>query len=278
MTVQDRPHIGHFLPFLSVETVRRWLEYRDYRVMLEKHPEIDNLYAERGNAHRRLGMALNKKGEDPRKSYERSILDYDEFIKRRPKNVGIINYRGLVHRLWADAMKAKGEDSRETYKRAIRDFTIALDIKPNERVMLLNRGIARILLGRAIVDLGESPIEVFAKSLEDFVEALKKNPREVMALYHRCEVLREWGRYLVGKTGAADAVALAKFQDALAIVEELVKLTPKHWLPFRQKGLILEDLKRFDEAYDALLRAVELSPKPSDLLLKDVERVKGKRK
>jgi serine/threonine protein kinase len=250
----------------------------DYDFSIEKHPKVDNLYAERGNAHRRLGMALNKKGEDPRKTYERSILDYDEFIKRRPTNVGIINYRGLVHRLLADAMKAKGEDSRETYKLAIRDFTIALDLKPNERVMLLNRGIARILLGRAIVDLGESPTQVFPKSLKDFDQALRKNPRETMALYHRSEVLREWGRYLGRKNDATDPVALAKFKDALAAIDELVKLTPRHWLPFRQKGLILEDLGRFDEAYDALLRAVEFSKKPTSLLLKDVERVKGKRK
>lgn len=43
MTVQDRPHIGHFLPFLSVETVRRWLEYRGYRVThVQNFTDIDD--------------------------------------------------------------------------------------------------------------------------------------------------------------------------------------------------------------------------------------------
>jgi cysteinyl-tRNA synthetase len=27
MTVQDKPHIGHFLPFLTADVVRRFLEY-----------------------------------------------------------------------------------------------------------------------------------------------------------------------------------------------------------------------------------------------------------
>jgi cysteinyl-tRNA synthetase len=50
MTVQDRPHIGHFLPFLTAETVRRWLEYRGYRVThVQNFTDIDDKIIDRAN-------------------------------------------------------------------------------------------------------------------------------------------------------------------------------------------------------------------------------------
>jgi cysteinyl-tRNA synthetase len=50
MTVQDRPHIGHFLPFLTAETIRRWLEYRGYRVThVQNFTDIDDKIIARAN-------------------------------------------------------------------------------------------------------------------------------------------------------------------------------------------------------------------------------------
>jgi cysteinyl-tRNA synthetase len=43
MTVQDRPHIGHFLPFLAADIVRRTLEARGYRVVhVQNFTDIDD--------------------------------------------------------------------------------------------------------------------------------------------------------------------------------------------------------------------------------------------
>lgn len=43
MTVQDRPHIGHFLPFLTADVVRRYLEYRGYRVVhVQNFTDVDD--------------------------------------------------------------------------------------------------------------------------------------------------------------------------------------------------------------------------------------------
>jgi cysteinyl-tRNA synthetase len=43
MTVQDRPHIGHFLPFLTADVVRRYLEYRGYHVLhVQNFTDVDD--------------------------------------------------------------------------------------------------------------------------------------------------------------------------------------------------------------------------------------------
>src|SRR5881628_2180422 len=43
MTVQDRPHIGHFLPFLTADVVRRYLEFKGYRVLhVQNFTDVDD--------------------------------------------------------------------------------------------------------------------------------------------------------------------------------------------------------------------------------------------
>jgi cysteinyl-tRNA synthetase len=43
MTVQDKPHIGHFLPFLTADIVRRYLEHRGFRVVhVQNFTDVDD--------------------------------------------------------------------------------------------------------------------------------------------------------------------------------------------------------------------------------------------
>ena len=43
MTVQDRPHIGHFLPFLTADIVRRYLEHRGFDVIhVQNFTDVDD--------------------------------------------------------------------------------------------------------------------------------------------------------------------------------------------------------------------------------------------
>jgi cysteinyl-tRNA synthetase len=43
MTVQDKPHIGHFLPFLTADVVRRYLEHKGYRVVhVQNFTDVDD--------------------------------------------------------------------------------------------------------------------------------------------------------------------------------------------------------------------------------------------
>ena len=50
MTVQDKPHIGHFLPFLTADVVRRYLEHKSYEVThVQNFTDVDDKIIARAN-------------------------------------------------------------------------------------------------------------------------------------------------------------------------------------------------------------------------------------
>ena len=68
MTVQDRPHIGHFLPFLTADVVRRFLEHEGYRVVhVQNFTDVDDKIIDRARAE----------GVAPGAVAERNIAAFD---------------------------------------------------------------------------------------------------------------------------------------------------------------------------------------------------------
>jgi cysteinyl-tRNA synthetase len=64
MTVQDKPHIGHFLPFLTADVVRRFLEHEGYRVVhVQNFTDVDDKIIDRAA----------KEGTTPEAVAERNI-------------------------------------------------------------------------------------------------------------------------------------------------------------------------------------------------------------
>ena len=72
MTVQDRPHIGHFLPFLTADVVRRFLEFEGYRVIhVQNFTDVDDKIIERARSE----------GVEPRVVAERNIAITFEMMR-----------------------------------------------------------------------------------------------------------------------------------------------------------------------------------------------------
>jgi cysteinyl-tRNA synthetase len=70
MTVQDRPHVGHMLAFVSGDVIRRYLEYRGYEVTyIQNFTDVDDKIIARANAE----------GVDFRVVAERYTQDYFTF-------------------------------------------------------------------------------------------------------------------------------------------------------------------------------------------------------
>ncbi len=70
MTVQDRPHVGHMLAFVSGDVIRRYLEYKGYEVTyVQNFTDVDDKIIARANAE----------GVDFRVVAERYTQDYFTF-------------------------------------------------------------------------------------------------------------------------------------------------------------------------------------------------------
>ena len=70
MTVQDRPHVGHMLAFVSGDVIRRYLEYKGYEVTyVQNFTDVDDKIIARANAE----------GVDFRVIAERYTRDYFTF-------------------------------------------------------------------------------------------------------------------------------------------------------------------------------------------------------
>jgi cysteinyl-tRNA synthetase len=73
MTVQDRPHIGHMLAFVSGDMIRRYLEYRGYDVKyVQNFTDIDDKILDKAN----------EEGVDYREIAERNVQAYFEAAKK----------------------------------------------------------------------------------------------------------------------------------------------------------------------------------------------------
>jgi cysteinyl-tRNA synthetase len=69
MTVQDKPHIGHFVPFLTADIVRRYLEHKGYRVVhVQNFTDVDDKIIDRAQ----------QEGTTPEAVAERNIQKYYE--------------------------------------------------------------------------------------------------------------------------------------------------------------------------------------------------------
>jgi cysteinyl-tRNA synthetase len=72
MTVQDKPHMGHMLAFVSGDMIRRYLEYRGYEVTyLQNFTDIDD----------KIITRANEEGVDYRVVVERNIEAYHRIAK-----------------------------------------------------------------------------------------------------------------------------------------------------------------------------------------------------
>ena len=72
MTVQDKPHMGHMLAFVSGDMIRRYLEYRGYEVTyVQNFTDIDDKIIDRAN----------QEGVDYRTVVERNIEAYHRIAK-----------------------------------------------------------------------------------------------------------------------------------------------------------------------------------------------------
>jgi tetratricopeptide (TPR) repeat protein len=154
-----------------------------------------------------------------------------------------------------------GMDPRSSFRRAIADQTEALHLQPHFVLAFNQRGIAYSSLGDAERTGGGDPRPAFLKAVEDFQAALKRSPDFDLALSNLGTTylrLADLDRFL----GRDESVWLEK---ALACRDKVVRVNPSWWEGHAERGAVLEQLGRTDEAirsYEKALALARSQPRP----------------
>lgn len=125
------------------------------------------------------------------------------------------------------------------------------------KVISLDPNFAEAYLNRASVaenlKMSESQIKADAnKALSIFEKRLKLNPENISTLYNKATALS-----LAGKKAESDQI----FNCLFAPLDEQIRLYPEAYLLVYQKGAILKEVGRVDEALDEMRRATKMNPK-----------------
>jgi tetratricopeptide (TPR) repeat protein len=258
---------------------RRELAQIHLRKALEYQPDFPEAYVN-------LGNVLDEMGETAE-----ALAMYDEALKRRPDSADAYFNKG-------HALNRMGR-----YAEALNCFSEALFMEPQEPTSLNGAGYALAGLGRdeEAIDfytralardtgnphvffnrgLSRMRLEQFQEALTDFDETLALEPEFFDALVEKANVLLELGRF----DEARQILALAEERDpacpeppfylaliceregdhegALVALEESLARDPDSIHSLNNKGSVLMDLGRLDEAlgcFEAILERTDIYP------------------
>lgn len=216
-----------------------------YDEALKRRPDSADAYFNKGHALNRLGR------------YAEALTCFNEALRMEPQEPTSLNGAG-----YALAGLGRDEEAVGYYSRAI-----ARD-RSNPHVFF-NRGLSQMRLGR------------FVEALADFDETLTLEPDFFDALVEKANVLAELNRYAEARSVLLDAeerdptspeppfyLAMicereGDHEGALAALEESLARDPDSIHTLNNKGSVLMDLGRFDEAlgcFEAILERTDVYP------------------
>jgi tetratricopeptide (TPR) repeat protein len=186
-----------------------------------------------------------------------ALIDLDRAIELDPK-------LGAAY-----ANRATIELGRGDTDSAIRDLTRAIELEPNYGGNYGNRGEAYRVVGK------------FSLAIADFDKALQLRPNHPMTLERRSRAYEAAGQTARAIADVNEAIRLEpqraepriarahlfglerKYSDALLDLAEAIKQSPYNADAYLERGIILEEIGRRDEAIEAYRRAYGMNPRLS---------------
>ena len=228
---------------------------RDLEVKLTKtkitNPESASIYYLRGGVRKQL------------KDYEGAISDFTQAIERKPDYVDAHNDRGIIYY------------NREDYQKAIADYNRAIQIKPDYAHAYYNLGQSYRKLGekQKALESYQKAAELYKKQgdTENYQDALER----ISALQGTATSPPEQRDYqaeiaaanLAIKKNPNDAEAyldravayynLGDKQKALQDLVQATRLNPKYSLAWYNRGWLLAELGRNEEAIISLNNGIQ---------------------
>jgi serine/threonine-protein kinase len=224
---------------------------------------------DRGRAHRKWGTFLESRGKDPRPLYRKAIEDGEKAVRLRPE-MGWLHH-GVADGLLAlgRAQRRRGDTSGTEFQRAVESITEAVKRSPATPEFHHTLGNALRTLGESKFHGGEDPREEYAGAIRAFNEALRLDPEDASGYNGLGSTHWLLGQAEDQRGGSRDA----HYEKSLAAFDRLIERNPSAWQALGNKGLVLEELGRFEEAEDAYQKALAIVKGAQPVLKQYIARV-----
>jgi tetratricopeptide (TPR) repeat protein len=227
------------------------IEYHG-RAIRAASPDRFHYYVYRANLYRSWGRFLDSRGRDPRPKFRKAVEDGEEAVRRRPTDWWAHHClaQGL-HSLGVARGKRDG-DAIGTFRRSVASCLEALKRSPDRAELHHTLGNSLRCLGQAKQYGGKDPRGEYARAIEAYDEALRLKPGD--ATVYNGLATTHWvlGQAEESRGGSRDV----HFERALSAFDRLIEKDPRTWQALANKGLILVEVGRFEEAVEAYKKAL----------------------
>ena len=236
---------------------------------IQINPSLWQAYGNRGNAYREKG------------DFDKAISDFNTVILNNPKEALAYYNRGLTYNKKGDLDRAISDYTQaieidpslwqaygnrgNTYydqdklEEAISDFTKVIEINPNSDIIYSSRGNAHFKKG----DLDQA--------IFDYEKVIQINPN--FDKVYQTNVIDNLVNAYNDKAYTYYSSG-NNLEEGLRIIDKAIAFAPNDGIALGTKAELLYKMKRFNEAYEYIKKAVMLEPDNSELK-KDLQSIEG---
>src|SRR6266702_1330841 len=203
-------------------------------------------------AHQTATWQWLDKGSDLSKAkrYEQALAAYEQAIRLCPHDANTYNLKGNMLR------------ELKRYEEALAAYEQAIQLDPKLATAYNTKGSILVMLNRyegALTAFEQAlqldPNLIAAYNLRKKILDVRKGLGEVLAPIQRNQRLA--AAYC---TKGRQLCNLNRYQEALTITEQAIRLNPHNASIYNLKGDVLNNLKRYQQALDAYEQAIQLDP------------------
>jgi serine/threonine-protein kinase len=211
---------------------------------LARNPECGTSFLGRGNVYMLLGAVEAQQGGDPFARYRRGIADFEEALRKNPADANIHHSLGIAYGQMGEAQAARKMDARKSYRKSIEAFGEGLRRNPAVAAMYSERGKILLRLGIAEEQAGADSREFFRRAVEDQKTTLIRDPKFPGVYFHLGNAYQHLGETEIERRENP----LPAYDEALKAYENAVARNPRLWRAHLNRGLVLANTRRFEEA------------------------------
>ena len=211
-----------------------------YEEALSAFEQAIRLDPNEANAYRNKGIALSAL-----KRYEEAFSAFEQAIRLDPNEANVYYNKGNTL------------GALQRYEEALSAFEQATRLDPNFVNVYYNKGNALYELQR------------YEEALSAYEQVIRLDPNYTQAHENKAIALEQLGRPTETSLGQTkeqwlmtgnEHLRAGRSTEALAAYEQAIRLDPNFTLAYYNKGILLNELHRYEEALSAFEQAIRLDP------------------